>query len=544
LCLNMIEEETKLKSLSKILMSAFLSVSLLMPLSHSSVLAQSIVPSGDGSQASPYILTSLDNLDWLNTTVNAAGSDTVGKYYELANDIDATGWATTPIGGSSTTSTVFSGTLDGKGHKISNLTITATDRINVGFIGKADGKAVIKNIGLENASVYGGNNTGILVGALYGVVSNSYVKGKVEGQYFTGGLVGNFSFSAFVRSSYSTATVKGASSVGGLVGGGMLSEINNSFATGNVTGSTAVGGLIGVNDSSSSVKNSYSTGNVVGTSATEVGALVGTSNAKVENSFWNTGSSVLVSGVEQTPQRVIGKNTGTQTGLRGKTSAEMQSPTFIDELNANKGTEPAWVSGENGLPTSNLNGHTVGTPTPTPTPDPGAGGGTPTPGPETGTTGYDVDIVGAVNAATIIVTVPTALSFVIDTNAETVFTSVPAQITNGTKAPITFQVLGLSSETGTSAKVVDHSKYSDAEWGKLGKTATEENIALGIKPASGGSTIWSSAEVAEAAPTQSVGTINLTPLASENISVDAKHGLAWGSAKTLNYKLFVRVALS
>jgi hypothetical protein len=159
-------------------------------------------------------------------------------------------------------------------------------------------------------------------------------------------------------------------------------------------------------------------------------------------------------------------------------------------------------------------------------------------------TGSTVDVVGEVRSTTLVVTVPTSLSFVIDPNSATVFTSVPATVVNGTKAPIDFKVLGVTSDTGTDTKVIANTAYTDAEWLALGKADTSTKIALGVKEVQGASTIWSAAEVADTTPSTVAGTMKLDPSGSKSISVDARHGLAWGSAKTLNYNLYVRVGLT
>lgn len=159
--------------------------------------------------------------------------------------------------------------------------------------------------------------------------------------------------------------------------------------------------------------------------------------------------------------------------------------------------------------------------------------------------GATIDVSGSASATTIVVTVPTALSFAINPNSGTPFTSVPATITNGTYAPIDFQVLGITSEVGTAVKVVSSTLHEDQEWLALGKNATTSQIALGIKEVGGAaSTIWSPAEVNGATPSVVSGTIQLDPSGTKDIMVDAKHGNAWDSAKTLNYKLFVRVGLT
>ncbi|GAG35568.1 unnamed protein product, partial [marine sediment metagenome] len=107
--------------------------------------------------------------------------------------------------------------------------------------------------------------------------------------------------------SYSSCSVTGNSSVGGLVGDNWYYEgtVSNSYSTGSVTGSTQVGGLVGVNYYGS-VTHSYSTGSVSGGS--RVGGLVGYNTDTVSNSFWDR----VTSGMEESDE-------GT-----GNTTAEMQ----------------------------------------------------------------------------------------------------------------------------------------------------------------------------------------------------------------------------
>lgn len=161
--------------------------------------------------------------------------------------------------------------------------------------------------------------------------------------------------------------------------------------------------------------------------------------------------------------------------------------------------------------------------------------------PEMGST---IDVSGTADVTTIVVTVPTGLAFAINPNSPNPFTSVPATVINNTYAPIDFQVLGVVSDPGTSVKVVDPSTHTDQEWKGLGKTATSSQIALGIQGASDGITIWSPTEVDGVSPSSVAGTIKLDPKGTEDITVEAKHGNAWGSAQTLNYKLYVKVGLT
>ena len=224
----------------------------------------------------------------------------------------------TPIG--TVFSHPFTGTFDGLGHVISNLSINRPATSGVGLFGYGGGSSIVRNIGLQNVNVTGSNGTGALVGYGYGLVSNAYATGTITGtagSYGTGGLVGYFGGTIF--NSYTSGTVNGNGDVGGLVGttNGPTNSISNSYSTATVTGITAVGGLVGYQyGSSSTINNSYSIGAVAGT--TNVGGLVGQKyNGTAPNSYWDTTTSGQ-------PASAAG------TGL---TSAQMQTPSFLTGLN-------------------------------------------------------------------------------------------------------------------------------------------------------------------------------------------------------------------
>ena len=61
-----------------------------------------------------------------------------------------------PVGNATTK---FTGTLDGTGHAISGLTVNRASTNYVGLFGYASG-ATLRNVGLQNGSTIGRNNTG------------------------------------------------------------------------------------------------------------------------------------------------------------------------------------------------------------------------------------------------------------------------------------------------------------------------------------------------------------------------------------------------
>ena len=147
---------------------------------------------------------------WVNNN-----HDTTGLTFVLTDDIDLAGVDMDSIGWyvlCNKSSTLlfdrsFRGTFDGQGHTVSNLTIDHNG-CSTGFFGSADG-AVIKNVKIRNAYIFGMRQTGGIVGRLVrstlnnctftGTVSSC---GKGAGQYsgtFVGGLVGEMSGSQILN---------------------------------------------------------------------------------------------------------------------------------------------------------------------------------------------------------------------------------------------------------------------------------------------------------------------------------------------------------
>ncbi|MDP6770517.1 MAG: Ig-like domain-containing protein, partial [Anaerolineales bacterium] len=325
-------------------------------------------PSGSGTSADPYQITTLANLNWISKNL-----DSFDDHFIQTADIDAAstsswygGAGFFPIG---TESPFFTGTYDGGNYKISNLHINKHNSRYIGFVGSTtdngSGGATIKNLGLVDVNItvgnvedsYGGGiagfnyksdiencyvtgtitseedgDTGLLLGINYlGNVSKSYSSGTVTVQAGTnvGGLIGH-NYRATVKNSFSTGTVIGSKKVGGLVGvsysnGTDHPLIENSYSRANVTGSTyqGIGGLLGEHGwQGGTVTNSYSTGTVTSGSTGDydgVGGFSGTntttSNTSINNSFWDTESSGKSTGI----------GSGASSGVTGKTTSEMKT---------------------------------------------------------------------------------------------------------------------------------------------------------------------------------------------------------------------------
>lgn len=222
----------------------------------------------------------------------------------------------------------FTGTFDGQGYGIADLFIDRSGDNTMGLFRYVSEGAVVKNVGLVNATVTGGHYVGGLVAHLSGTVSNCYSSGSMTGEWAVGGLVGA-NHGGTVSKCYSTSSVTGdRDEVGGLVGRNREGTIETSYATGSVAGNRYIGGLVG-DDDGGTIRNCYFSGSLAGTYA--VGGLVGGGYHRVSdwftvsNSFWD----VEVSGVEESD------------GGTGKTTQEMMSiATFTDT--ATEGLDEPW----------------------------------------------------------------------------------------------------------------------------------------------------------------------------------------------------------
>ena len=152
----------------------------------------------------------------------------------------------------------------GNGYTIANLTVTSGDGLDALF-GGITNDAHITGVGLPGVNITStGPTVGALVGSNAGLVTASWSSGSVEGTNSVGGLVGYMQADtgqeAVLTASWSSATVNAtAGNAGGLVGRVRdTGVVNYSYATGAVTatGGTA-GGLLGSVASGGTVRASY-----------------------------------------------------------------------------------------------------------------------------------------------------------------------------------------------------------------------------------------------------------------------------------------------
>src|SRR5690606_28351930 len=100
----------------------------------------------------------------------------------------------------------------------------------VGLFGKIE-DADIRNVGLINAQIQGGESVGGLIGSMSNSkLSNSFVEGSVAGRYAVGGVVGESYYSTVDRV-YSSAQVNSENGSSVLIGDNWGSSISNGYFT-------------------------------------------------------------------------------------------------------------------------------------------------------------------------------------------------------------------------------------------------------------------------------------------------------------------------
>lgn len=222
---------------------------------------------GSGTETDPYQIGTAEGLKWfrdkVNNAKNAANNIEDTKICaELTKDIDLSGEAWTPIGigGALYAGTPpYSGTFDGKGHTIKNLSIDSSAHY-VGLFGYVYG-GTIRNLTVSG-SVKGSEHTGGIAGAANGgTFENCANQCAVQGGT-TGGIIGfaTEEGTLIVRDCYNVGsiTTTTGNSVGGIIGQCINTSgtIRNCYNAGTVTGTASVGAIIG-NPGTNKIYNCY-----------------------------------------------------------------------------------------------------------------------------------------------------------------------------------------------------------------------------------------------------------------------------------------------
>ena len=256
---------------------------------------------GEGTQESPYLISN-DNARVVLRNIREFS----WEHYRLTEDVDLAA-----IQFSGPVFPHFSGTFDGAGHAICNLTLSGYH--DLGLFGIVESNAVIMDLAVVEADVQG---TGDQIGILAGVNEGHIIRCSSTGSVLAGplkhigGLVGrNY---GDIAQCFSDCTISGEGlAVGGLVGRND-GTISDCYCGGIVEGAQKMGGFVGFNIVS--VANSYSTAHLA-SGGSRARGFAGDDEGQILNCFWDVETS--------------GKS-ASNAGV-GLTTTEMQTAsTFVD----------------------------------------------------------------------------------------------------------------------------------------------------------------------------------------------------------------------
>ena len=230
---------------------------------------------GDGTEESPYQISTAAELYWFAGLVNDDGKTdidavltaditiqtiTYGDDGNPANADDLTQW--TPICGEKIWPydyTEYTGTFDGGGHSISGLYYYGSgDYAGLfGFVGSGGRVQNVKVTDSYISNSEGTGRTGGVCGYNNGTITNCCNTGAVTGSGRVGGVCGGNG--GMISNCYNAGAVTGSGTdtcVGGVCGYNSRGTITNCCNTGAVTGSGNVGGVCGYN-SRGTITNCY-----------------------------------------------------------------------------------------------------------------------------------------------------------------------------------------------------------------------------------------------------------------------------------------------
>ena len=218
---------------------------------------------GSGTENDPYQISSAEGLKWFRDKVNNAKTPDETKICAvLTADIDLNNEEWTPIGPSE--SSAYTGTFDGQGHTVRNLSITG-DVKRAGLFGCVIGGAIRKLTvaGSVSCTVDQGWCGGIAGYAERETIENcaslctvSYTGKDAR----VGGIVGyvpSSSSMTIICDCYNIGNITGSSDTGGICGYNLSGRIFNCYNVGEITGGNYVSKIVGYGQANNNPTNCY-----------------------------------------------------------------------------------------------------------------------------------------------------------------------------------------------------------------------------------------------------------------------------------------------
>lgn len=265
-----------------------------------------VKPKGEGTQESPYLISSISNYLWF---LEKAASST--SHFKLTSDLDLSNKASYAMANSQSAGTAFKGTFDGNGHKIvgiSSLFITTTVAAYPSVFGYVTG-GTIKNLTLDVKFESSVDKTAGFASCLTGgTISNCTLNGLIYGIGTSGGVGGFVGYAASGQANIDNclnyATIRNSSASGNTFAGGIVASseassktvsgakllISNCKNYGNVyANGSFVGGIIGLYRAVTNnvITSCYNFGDISGIVATnaQVSGIAGNNRNTINSSL-------------------------------------------------------------------------------------------------------------------------------------------------------------------------------------------------------------------------------------------------------------------
>ncbi|MDY5183605.1 MAG: hypothetical protein SPK35_07910, partial [Prevotella sp.] len=275
---------------------------------------------GEGTEASPYELTSACHLLWFAKLVNNGNTTACARLeadidmsevcHAASNGVEELSWE--PI---SKSSNPWHGSFDGNNKTISNLYInTSAENSGLfGFILNDYVRCSIKDIIFENVNITSTANkskSGVLAGYTWntdisGITVNS---GSINGTTDVGGIVGYSGYTNISNCVNRIPIVGSDYAIGGIIGyGGENTSVTNCANYGDVKGYNCSGGIVGyIIDIT--LNNVFTSGNIIyEINSPDCGLVVGYVDKKLTiqgHVLYNSDAKLFYNSAEQTAQTI------------------------------------------------------------------------------------------------------------------------------------------------------------------------------------------------------------------------------------------------
>lgn len=169
---------------------------------------------GDGSETSPYLITSVEDWNNLADFIPVSNETFSGQFIKIANDIDFSGKQFKPL---FLGTIAFEGVMDGAGHILKNISYAAVNSYEA-VIGTIESTGILRNFKAQGEITTAVANTGGTTAKVYGLIENCENQMAVTATKGAGQSgFGYFYATAILKNVSNRATITGANGqLGGL----------------------------------------------------------------------------------------------------------------------------------------------------------------------------------------------------------------------------------------------------------------------------------------------------------------------------------------